>query len=220
MQRISQEWRISCSDQRYLAGISTHSGRIGNVCKPGGYLEWDTNYLKGVQNLATKVMNSQRHTRRKILLPWRFLCRTQTYWRWCNWEVQKSKWSFRNKSLATFHFYTRWGRGRAKFKTATQPHKMRVGFLNNRMIPLWNRLPEHGVSSSVAWFKEALDACWAMIYQELEQCASRMNTKHQLDRIQHLKLCLSETAICAVLKHTDRYPQDTSLGTGVAGSQL
>ena len=46
--------------------------------------------------------------------------------------------------------------------------EIRANFFSQRVIPMWNKLPQEVVScTSVNAFKVALDACWATVYPEL-----------------------------------------------------
>ena len=46
--------------------------------------------------------------------------------------------------------------------------KIRANFFTQRVVPLWNRLPEEVIScTSVDTFKIALDNCWDIVYSDL-----------------------------------------------------
>lgn len=68
---------------------------------------------------------------------------------------------------------------------------MRIGYLTNRVISLWNQIPGHVVNNNADGSKESLDASWAVVNPELQQQIRNENT-NLFHLILHLILCRSE----------------------------
>lgn len=59
---------------------------------------------------------------------------------------------------------------RGEFRTTAQQHKDPDWPFSRGVVPLWNQLSQHvAIDNKVDGLKQALDACWAAVYLELEQ---------------------------------------------------
>lgn len=98
--------------------------------------------------------------------------------------------------------------------------RKRARFLPNRVVPLWDRLPEHvAIIKNIEGFKEVQDVYWATVYPELGKHVSGVNITNLLDQILGLIMSFRNKRTYAALETTDTDRQHTNLDARVARSQ-